>query len=198
MAATTMEPSSSISFTSSHLSNPPSLVTTTHHSSLNLEAVSLIKLSSNLEQLLTNSDCDYTDAEIFIEEEAQAVSVQRCVLAARSKFFLDLFKKDKESSEKKPKYYMKDLLPYGNVGREAFLHFLNYVYTGRLKPFPTEVSTCVDTVCAHDSCKPAIDFAVELMYASYVFQIPELVSSFQVGLRSKTIVFLCFLIRLRL
>lgn len=179
MAETAMEPSSSISFTSSHLSNPPPVVAN-HHSSASLEAVSLIKLSSNLEQLLTNPDCDYSDVEIIIEEAADPVSVHRCILAARSKFFLELFKNDKEKSESKPKYLMKDLLPYGNVGREAFLHFLNYIYTGRLKPFPIEVSTCVDTVCAHDSCKPAIDFAVELMYASYVFQMPELVSSFQV------------------
>uniref|UniRef100_A0A1J3GPH4 Regulatory protein NPR4 n=1 Tax=Noccaea caerulescens TaxID=107243 RepID=A0A1J3GPH4_NOCCA len=182
MAATTTEPSSSISFTSSHLSNPPP-VSTNHQSAANLEAVNLVKLSSNLEQLLTNPDCDYTDAEIIITgEEAQAVSVHRCILAARSKFFLELFKKDKESSAKsetKPKYHMKDLLPYGNVGREAFIHFLSYIYTGKLKPYPIEVSTCVDTVCAHDSCRPAIDFAVELMYASHVFQIPELVSSFQ-------------------
>uniref|UniRef100_A0A1J3K477 Regulatory protein NPR4 n=1 Tax=Noccaea caerulescens TaxID=107243 RepID=A0A1J3K477_NOCCA len=182
MAATTTEPSSSISFTSSHLSNPPP-VATNHQSAANLEAVNLVKLSSNLEKLLTNPDCDYTDAEIIITgEEAQAVSVHRCILAARSKFFLELFKKDKESSAKsetKPKYHMKDLLPYGNVGREAFIHFLSYIYTGKLKPYPIEVSTCVDTVCAHDSCRPAIDFAVELMYASHVFQIPELVSSFQ-------------------
>ncbi|KAG2261019.1 hypothetical protein Bca52824_068098 [Brassica carinata] len=75
---------------------------------------------------------------------------------------------------------MKDLLPHGNVGREAFLHFLNYINNGRLLPFLIEVSTCVDTVCAHDTCKPAIDFAAELMYASYAFQIPELVASFQV------------------
>ncbi|ESQ55395.1 hypothetical protein EUTSA_v10024752mg [Eutrema salsugineum] len=180
-AATEMEPSSSISFASSHLYNPPPLVTN-HHSAANLEAVSLIKLSSDLEQLLTNSDCDYTDAEIIIEGESHAVGVHRCVLASRSTFFLELFKKDKETiakSEQKPNYHMKDLLPYRNVGREAFLHLLNYIYTGRLKHFPMEVSTCVDTVCAHDSCKPAIDFAVELMYASHVFQIPELVSSFQ-------------------
>ncbi|KAJ4906369.1 putative pentatricopeptide repeat-containing protein [Raphanus sativus] len=53
------------------------------------------------------------------------------------------------------------------------------IYTGRLKPFPLEVSTCVDSVCAHDSCRPAIDFIVELMYASSILQAPELVSSFQ-------------------
>ncbi|CAA7054844.1 unnamed protein product [Microthlaspi erraticum] len=179
MAATATEPSSSISFTSSHLTNPPPIATN-HQSAANLEAASLAKLSSNLEQLL---NCDYTDAEIIITgEEAHPVSVHRCILAARSKFFLELFKKDKESSAKsetKPKYHMKDLLSYGNVGREAFVHFLSYIYTGKLKPYPNEVSTCVDTVCAHDSCRPAIEFAVELMYASHVFQIPELVKSFQ-------------------
>ena len=75
---------------------------------------------------------------------------------------------------------MSDLLPYGKVGYEAFLIFLGYVYTGKLKPSPMEVSTCVDSVCAHDACRPAINFAVELMYASYIFQIPEFVSLFQV------------------
>ncbi|CAN7109259.1 unnamed protein product [Brassica rapa subsp. narinosa] len=179
-AATAMEPSSSISFTSSHLSNP-SVVTNHQSSSPNLEAASLAKLSTDLENLLTSSDCDYTDAEITFEGETRAVGVHRCLLAARSKFFFDLFKKDRGSEEekKKPKYHIKDLLPHGHVGREAFLHFLNYIYTGKLKPFPVEVSTCVDTGCAHDSCKPAIDFAVELMYASYTFKITELVSSFQ-------------------
>lgn len=53
------------------------------------------------------------------------------------------------------------------------------MYTGRLKPFPLEVSTCVDSVCAHDSCRPAIDFIVELMFASSILQVPGLVSSFQ-------------------
>ncbi|XP_010536434.1 PREDICTED: regulatory protein NPR3-like isoform X2 [Tarenaya hassleriana] len=110
---------------------------------------------------------------------AARLPILRCILAARSKFFVELFKKENNGATGKSKYHMKDLLPYGKVGHEAFLHFLNYIYTGRLKPFPMEVSTCVDTVCAHDSCKPAIDFAVELMYASSVFQLPELVSSFQ-------------------
>ncbi|KAI9384836.1 hypothetical protein POPTR_012G118300v4, partial [Populus trichocarpa] len=76
-------------------------------------------------------------------------------------------------------YCMSELLPYGNVGYEAFLIFLSYLYTGKLKPSPMEVSTCVDNVCAHDACRPAITFAVELTYASSIFQVPELVSLFQ-------------------
>ncbi|XP_020240582.1 regulatory protein NPR3 [Cajanus cajan] len=182
--ALSAEPSSSLSFTSSsHLSNG----SVSHNISSpygsdagpNLEVISLSKLSSNLEQLLIESDCDYSDADIVVE--GVPVSVHRCILASRSKFFHELFKREKGSSEKegKLKYCMSDLLPYGKVGYEAFLIFLGYVYTGKLKPSPMEVSTCVDNVCAHDACRPAINFAVELMYASSIFQIPELVSLFQ-------------------
>ncbi|KAJ4865785.1 MIR motif protein [Raphanus sativus] len=74
-------------------------------------------------------------------------------------------------------------MPYGSGSDQqsvtGFIYFLSCIYTGRLKPFPLEVSTCVDSVCAHDSCRPAIDFIVELMYASSILQVPELVSSFQ-------------------
>ncbi|KAG2261964.1 hypothetical protein Bca52824_069043 [Brassica carinata] len=178
--ATLTEPSSSLSFTSSHFSNVS--VGSNHFSpssASNLEVVSLSKLSSNLEQLLSsNSDCDYTDAEIIVD--GVPVGVHRCILSARSRFFQELFKKDKKSSKiEKPKYHLKEVLPYGAVGYGAFVYFLSYIYTGRLKPFPLEVSTCVDSVCAHDSCRPAIDFVVELMYASSILQVPELVSSFQ-------------------
>ncbi|WZY78148.1 hypothetical protein YC2023_024532 [Brassica napus] len=175
--ATLTEPSSSLSFTSSRFSN---VSTGSNHispsSASNLEVISLNKLSSNLEQLLSSPDCDYTDAEITVE--GVPVGVHRCILAARSKFFEQLFKKDKKRSKtERPKYHLKEVLPV--VGHEAFVYFLSYVYTGRLKPFPLQVSTCVDSLCAHDSCRPAIDFVVELMYASSILQVPELVSSFQ-------------------
>ncbi|KAL0352704.1 UNVERIFIED_CONTAM: BTB/POZ domain and ankyrin repeat-containing protein NPR1 [Sesamum angustifolium] len=81
--------------------------------------------------------------------------------------------------EGNPKYWMTNILPYGRIGYEAFLTFLSYLYTGKLRPSPVEVSTCVDNICAHDVCRPAIDFAVELMYASAIFQVSELVSLFQ-------------------
>ncbi|KAG2301824.1 hypothetical protein Bca52824_030475 [Brassica carinata] len=179
--ATLTEPSSSLSFTSSHFSN---VSTGSNHisssSASTLEVISLTKLSSNLEQLLSSPDCDYyTDAEIIVD--GVPVGVHRCILSARSKFFQELFKKDKKSSTiERPKYHLKEVLPpYGAIGHEAFVYFLSYIYTGRLKPFPLDVSTCVDSLCAHDSCRPAIDFVVELMYASSILQVPELVSSFQ-------------------
>ncbi|PON62039.1 Potassium channel [Trema orientale] len=186
MMAISAEPSSSLSFTSSsNLSNGSinhNLCSSSGSEALvpSLEVMGLNKLSSSLEQLLVDSSCDYSDAEIVVE--GTTVGVHRCILAARSGFFHDLFKKDKGGvSEKgsKPKYSMKDLLPYGNVGYEAFMVFLSYVYTGKHKPSPTEVSTCVDDICPHDSCRPAINFVVELMYASSIFKMPELVSLFQ-------------------
>ncbi|CAB4276692.1 unnamed protein product [Prunus armeniaca] len=181
--ANSSEPSSSLSFTSSsHVSNGSishNFSSFGSESVPSLEVISLSKLSSNLEQLLVDSGCDYSDADIIVE--GISVGVHRCILASRSSFFCDLFKQKKGSSgkESRPKYCMSDLLPYGDVGYEAFLVFLSYVYTGKLKPSPMEVSTCVHNVCAHDACRPAINFVVELMYASSIFQMPDLVSIFQ-------------------
>ncbi|OMO70442.1 BTB/POZ-like protein [Corchorus capsularis] len=178
------EPSSSLSFSSSsHLSNgsiTPNIPSfSVPETGASLEVISLTKLSSSLEQLLVDNSPDFSDADIIVE--SVPVGVHRCILAVRSKFFYELFKKENGSSEKegKPSYIMSELLPYGKIGLEAFQVFLSYLYTGKLKPSPMEVSTCVDNVCAHDACRPAINFAVELMYASSIFQIPELVSLFQ-------------------
>ncbi|KAH7545633.1 hypothetical protein FEM48_Zijuj01G0114100 [Ziziphus jujuba var. spinosa] len=179
--AISAEPSSSLSFTSSsNISNGSISHKLSSASEVpSLEVISLNKLSSNLELLLVDSSYDYSDAEVIVE--GIPVGIHRCIFAVRSRFFHDLFKQDKGDSEKegKPKYCMSKLLPYGKVGHEAFLVFMNYLYTGKLKPFPMEVSTCVDNRCPHDACGPAINFAVEMMYASSIFQMSELVSLFQ-------------------
>ncbi|KAL5858980.1 hypothetical protein ACOSQ4_000276 [Xanthoceras sorbifolium] len=175
------EMSSSLSFASSScLSNGSSSLNITPSTAPeNLEILSLNKLSSSLEKLLIDSEYDYTDAEIVVE--GIPVGVHRCVLASRSQFFHELFNKGSGglATEGKPKYLMFELVPYGKVGYEAFSDFLNYLYTGKLKPLPPEVSTCVDEACVHDACRPAINYAVELMYASATFQMKELVLLFQ-------------------
>ncbi|KAI7725906.1 hypothetical protein M8C21_007922 [Ambrosia artemisiifolia] len=186
--ANSSEPSSSISFTSSsHISNGATSYTIPPSSApeprSNIEIIGLNRLSTNLEKLLVDSgsesDCSYSDAEVVVE--GVSVGIHRCILATRSAFFSDLFKNNKGCVEKdgKPKYNMSDLLPYGSVGYDAFVVFLSYIYTGKLKASPPEVSTCVDDGCLHDACRPAINFAVELTYASSVFQVQELVSLFQ-------------------
>ncbi|KAM5580111.1 BTB/POZ domain and ankyrin repeat-containing protein NPR1 [Rosa sericea] len=173
--------SASMSFASSYLSNGTSgshgFAST--NTGLTTEHLSLSKLSDNLERLLLDPLYDYSDAEIVVE--GIPVSVNRCILAARSQFFHELFQKGNDNSTKegKPQYLMSELLPHGGVGCEAFKVFLNYLYTGKLKPSPPEVSTCVEDVCAHDACGPAINYAVELMYASSTFQMKELVQVVQ-------------------
>ncbi|KAL3654651.1 hypothetical protein CASFOL_001636 [Castilleja foliolosa] len=144
----------------------------------NLEIVSLSKLSCNFGQLLSESGTNLSEAEITVEESS--VGVHRCILAARSKLFDNLFRNEKGVVEErgKPKYHMTSLLPFGKVGYDAFVILLNYSYTGRLRQSPIEVSTCVDSTCTHDACGPAVNFAVELMYVSAIFQVAELVSLF--------------------
>ncbi|KAG6573445.1 BTB/POZ domain and ankyrin repeat-containing protein NPR1, partial [Cucurbita argyrosperma subsp. sororia] len=179
--ADSLEPTSSLSFTSSSYTNG----SLSYNMSISsepvpsLEVISLNKLSSNLAQLLIDDGFDYTDADIIVE--GVPIGIHRCILAARSRFMHNLFRKNEKPSMKdgKPQYHMNELLPYGKVGYDAFLIFLSYLYTGKLQPSPANVSTCVDSSCDHDACRPAIDFAVQLTYASSIFQIPELVSLFQ-------------------
>lgn len=181
----TNEASSSLSFASSYLSNGSSnhniSASTSNEHVANLENLSLSKLSGSLEKLLIDAEYDYSDVEIDVE--GISVGVHRCILASRSQFFHELFKKGNDGSVKegKPKYLMSELVPYGVVGYEAFLVFLHYLYTGKLKVSPPEISTCVDEACAHDACRPAINYAVELMYASATFQMKELVLLVQVS-----------------
>lgn len=192
--------SSSLSFaSSSYLSNgssshnvPPS--PNGCEVGTNLELLSLGRLSASLEKLVIDADYEYSDAEI--EVGGVTVGVNRCILAARSEYFHQLFKNEKNGpvKEGKPKYLMKDLVRDGIVGHEAFMVVLNYLYTGKVKASPTEVSTCVDDSCAHDACGPAINYAVEMMYASATFQIKELVMVVQV--RSFTVFGCCLSIRL--
>lgn len=179
------ELSSSLSFaSSSYLSNGSS----SNHASASASSppapsvehyLSLSKLSDNLERLLLDPEFDYSDAEIVVE--GNTVGVNRCILASRSQFFQELFRKGSDDSNKegKPRYLMSELVPNGGVGYEAFKVFLNYLYTGKLNPSPREVSTCVDDGCPHDACGPAINYAVELMYASSTFQMKELVQLVQ-------------------
>lgn len=150
-------------------------------SSWNLENLTLSKLSASLEKLVIDrAEYDYSDAEIVFDDNKR-IGVHRCVLASRSLFFQELFKKGNEGGrEEKPRYLMSDLVPYGRVGYEAFDDFLCYLYTAKLKPPPVHVSTCVDEDCSHVACRPAICYCVELMYASATFQMKELVLLFQV------------------
>ncbi|KAH9770553.1 BTB/POZ domain and ankyrin repeat-containing protein NPR2 [Citrus sinensis] len=133
----------------------------------------------NLRRQSTNPKETWLDAEIVVE--GKSVAVNRSILSERSQFFRRLFnlRNGGSVSEGKPKYLLTDLVPHGKVGYEAFNDILHYIYTGMTKEPPPEVSTCVDDACDHDNCPPAINFAIEMMYASAAFQMTELVLEFQ-------------------
>ncbi|KAK8943119.1 Regulatory protein NPR3 [Platanthera zijinensis] len=171
------EPSSALTVTSSsNLSTESSSLPAAADAGNSLEVASLTRLSCNLDRLLIESDFDYSDAEIVVD--GVAIGIHRCILAVRSRFFHELFTQE-SSPAGKLRYEMADLVPGGRIGKEAFRVFLGYLYTGKLRAPPPEAAICVDATCAHDACSPAVNFAVELMYASSAFQISELVSLFQ-------------------
>ncbi|KAF7047175.1 hypothetical protein CFC21_056133 [Triticum aestivum] len=157
-----------------------------------LDAVSLGRLSANLERLLDPAFLSCADADVVLADDAAAVvGVHRCILAARSSFFLDHFsnklpdpaaagEKEKEKEKERPRLELAELVPGGrHIGRDALVAVLGYLYTGRLKPPPRDSAVCVDERCPHEACRPAIDFVVESTYAAAGFQISELVSLFQ-------------------
>uniref|UniRef100_A0ACD5ZZ01 Uncharacterized protein n=1 Tax=Avena sativa TaxID=4498 RepID=A0ACD5ZZ01_AVESA len=148
-----------------------------------LDAVSLGRLSANLERLLDPAFFNCTDADVVLAAggDDAVVGVHRCILAARSNFFLDHFSSlAANPAGKKPRLELADLVPGGrHIGRDAIVPVLGYLYTGLLKPPPQGAAVCVDDRCSHQACRPAIDFVVESTYAASGFKIPELVSLFQ-------------------
>ncbi|KAF8684414.1 hypothetical protein HU200_044308 [Digitaria exilis] len=171
---------STISFSSP--SPPPAPRTTPAEAEL--EALRLRRLSDNLERLLDPAFLDCADAEVALAagKGGAAVGVHRCILAARSAFFLDHFASlpPPAAVGEKPRLNLADLVPGGcHIGGDALVPVLGYLYTGRLKPPPQEATVCMDDACGHVACRPAIDFVVESMYAASGFQISELISLFQ-------------------
>lgn len=75
---------------------------------------------------------------------------------------------------------LKEVMSEYDVGYEALVTVLAYIYSGKVRVSPKDVSACVDDECSHLACRPAIAFLVEVLYGSFVFQISELVAMFQV------------------
>lgn len=147
----------------------------------------LRRLSDNLQRLLDPAFLNCADAEIALApaKGGAAVGVHRCILAARSAFFHDHFASlpapgGGGGGGERPRLELAGLVPGGrHIGYDALVPVLGYLYTGLLKPPPQGATVCMDDDCGHGTCRPAIDFVVESMYAASGFQISELVSLFQ-------------------
>ncbi|CAM8890247.1 hypothetical protein QQ045_024240 [Rhodiola kirilowii] len=139
----------------------------------NNEADAIIRLSSALDSIFDSHDSDsYSDAKILVR--GREVAVHRCILSTRSVYFRKLF-----SSAKEKKFEMKDLGKDVEVGYEALSNVLAYLYCGKVRSMPKDVSTCVDEDCLHVACRPAVDFMLEVLYAAFKFEVVELISLYQ-------------------
>lgn len=135
----------------------------------------LSRLSDNLESIFGSNDYDFfADAKLVVSI-GREVPVHRCVLSARSAFFRNAFSGSSES-----RFHLKELAKDYDVGFEAVVAVLRYLYSGKVRSFPEGVCVCVDQDCPHTACRPTVDFMLELLYASSTFQLPELVTLFQV------------------
>ncbi|RZC51823.1 hypothetical protein C5167_020268 [Papaver somniferum] len=147
------------------------------HENITPEITALRRLSINLESTFQSSDFDFcSDAKIILSDSRE-IQIHRVILASRSPFFKTLFGKDKDEK----KFEVKKLMSVGvvDVGFDSLSVVLFYLYSGKVKPLPREASACVDEECQHIGCRPVVDLMIQVLYASHVFQIPELVSLFQ-------------------
>ncbi|MCL7050734.1 hypothetical protein MKW94_026176 [Papaver nudicaule] len=138
------------------------------------EITALRRLSINLESVFQSTDFDFcSDAKIILSDSRE-IPIHRVILSARSPFFKSLFNDSKDER----KFELKKLMSV-DVGFDSLSVVLSYLYNGKVKPLPREVCACVDEECEHIGCRPVVDLMIQVLYASFVFQIPELVSLFQ-------------------
>ncbi|GER36006.1 regulatory protein NPR1 [Striga asiatica] len=144
-----------------------------------LDADAIKRLSDTLESIFFDSsspsDFDFFSDARLVAASGREIPVHRCILSARSPFFRNLF----SSRERNAKLEMKEMMKEFAVGYDALVTVLGYLYSGKIRVSPNDVRVCVDDECSHLACRPAVAFMVEILYASFVFQISELVARFQ-------------------
>ncbi|XP_058213650.1 BTB/POZ domain and ankyrin repeat-containing protein NPR1 [Rhododendron vialii] len=139
------------------------------------EIVALRHLSRNLDSILTSDSPSFSDAKIAVAG-GREIQIHRCILSARSPFFKNIF----SGKERGVKLELKDLAKDFEVSFDALVTVLVYLYSGKVRSArPEGVCVCVDDECDHVACRPAVDFLVEVLYASFVFEVTELVALYQ-------------------
>ncbi|XP_059284164.1 BTB/POZ domain and ankyrin repeat-containing protein NPR1 isoform X1 [Lycium ferocissimum] len=139
---------------------------------------SLKRLSETLESIFDTSSPDFdffADAKLVVPG-GKEIPVHRCILSARSSFFKNVFSGKERKKEVVLKELMKECV---EVSYDGVVSVLAYLYSGKVRELPKDVCVCVDNECFHVACRPAVGFLVEVLYASFTFQISELVDKFQ-------------------
>ncbi|KAG5547183.1 hypothetical protein RHGRI_013004 [Rhododendron griersonianum] len=139
------------------------------------EIVALRHLSRNLDSILTSDSPSFSDAKIAVAG-GREIQIHRCILSARSPFFKNMF----SGKERGVKLELKDLAKDFEVSFDALVTVLVYLYSGKVRAArPEGVCVCVDDECDHVACRPSVDFLVEVLYASFVFEVTDLVALYQ-------------------
>lgn len=140
---------------------------------------SLKRLSETLESIFDASAPDFdffADAKL-LAPGGKEIPVHRCILSARSPFFKNVFC----GKDSNTKLELKELMKEYEVSFDAVVSVLAYLYSGKVRPASKDVCVCVDNECLHVACRPAVAFMVQVLYASFTFQISQLVDKFQVN-----------------
>ncbi|XP_057967741.1 BTB/POZ domain and ankyrin repeat-containing protein NPR1 [Malania oleifera] len=139
------------------------------------DIAALRRLSDSLESVFESPDSGlFSDAKIVVAG-GRKVHVHRCILVARSPFFRAVFSGGGAPVELK----LKELASDFDIGFDSLVAVLIYLYSGKVRPLPRGVCVCVDEDCVHVACQPAVEFLVEVLYASFLFQVSELVALYQ-------------------
>lgn len=137
-------------------------------------------LSSSLESVFDSPEAFYSDAKLVLADERE-ISFHRCILSGRSPFFKTaLAAAEKEQKTGAVKLELKEIAKDYEVGFDSVVAVLAYIYSGRVRPPPKGVSDCADENCFHVACRPAVDFMVEVLYLASVFEIPEVITMYEV------------------
>ncbi|MCO5577493.1 hypothetical protein L7F22_031324 [Adiantum nelumboides] len=150
------------------------------------ESSTLQKFSSNLYSLVS-TDFDHSFSDVLLYVSSCVVPLHRCILAARCPFFKSLFSKDKfylasfapaeQSDTENTKLkidlgkLLSSLTKTYKVSYDAFMAVIGFLYSGHQISIEAR---CIDDQCLHEACRPVVDFVVEILGLSSVFEIIDL------------------------
>ena len=129
------------------------------------------RLGADLEGLMRGADDDYSDLTVVVG--GKRLPLHRCILAARCPGLRKALRDVEQTGNVKLELDLNSVVENSRpVGYEAFMALMGYVYGGKLQPWPVAVP-CHDSSCSHLTCRPAIDFVLEILSASTLFNVPE-------------------------
>ena len=135
-----------------------------------LTANSFQKLCGDLETLIRMPDHEYSDLTIIAD--GKRVPVHRCILAVRCPGLRKVFAEMEQNGGAKLELELSSIVDDGKIGAEAFVAVMGYVYGGKMEPWPAIIECC-DSSCVHLTCRPAIDYVLEILRASLLLNLPE-------------------------